>query len=447
MSDIVNRIAAFTLKTSYNSLPDNCAYYVKRAILDVIGCACAGQLTNRGRIAIEVSVKLGGDEDATIIGTPYKVSVGNAAFANGELINALDYDAMTDIGKHDVPIIVPAALAVAEDIAASGQDLITAIAVGLEISSRLNSGKDRIQVDTRKWPEVMGSSIASIAAAIAVGKLLDLDYEEMSNAIGISGYLCPPNTFRKWLEVSPVQMIKYGSSGWSAQAGVTAALLAQGGYTGDKEVFDGANGYWRFTGRSEPLDEEMLADLGQNWLWQKVNFKKYPAGGVLSGILNQFIDLISENNIKPNEVEKITACAPRIVGFGLFRENDLQTPDDYCFSAIYLLACAAHNINPFLWQREETRQDPNIKKFMQNVDLNVITDESPAKPLELIANGKEYIGKLSERRELDDELLKEKFAGNTSPYLSPKETETIIAQTLQLEKLTNVVKLMDLVSK
>jgi len=359
--------------------------------------------------------------------------------------------AMTDIGKHDVPIIVPAALAVAESIGASGKDLITSIAVGLEISSRLNSGIDRIRASSQTLPAVTGYGTASIAAATTVGKLLNLDREKMSNAIGISGYLCPPSTFRKWLETTPIRMIKYGSSGWGAQVGVTSALLAQNGYTGDTELFDGNYGYWRFTGKKEVQGEEIFADLGNNWLWQKVNFKTYPAGGVLSGIFDQFIELIEINAIKPEDIEKITAYAPPIVSFKLFRENDLQTPDDYCFNTRYLLACAAHRIGRSLWQRDEVRQDPKIHKFMKDVEFIVITDQKASKAVEVIADGQSYEGKTDDKREPDkaidaDIILIDKFKDNTSPHLASKRMQQMINGILDLEKLPTIGPLLEFIS-
>ncbi|MCX6012705.1 MAG: MmgE/PrpD family protein [Chloroflexi bacterium] len=453
MSETINRITEFAVKTNFGNLSDTSAYFIKQAVLDLIGCAYTGISTKRGRIAIDVSTKLGGPQESTIIGTSHKVSSANAAFANGELINALDFDAMTDIGKHDVPVVIPAAMAVAESIGASGQDLISAISIGLEISTRLNSGSDRIVVSAQKWPAVMGSSAASIAAAITVGKLLGLDKEKMSNAIGISGYLCPPNTFKKWLETSPVSMIKYGSSGWGAQVGVTSALLAFNGYTGDTELFDGEYGFWRFTGKSEPLSEDTFADLGDKWVWQKVNFKKYPAGGVLSGILNQFIQLIEANNLKAEDIDQITAYGPAIAGFKLFRENELQTPDDYCFNTGYLLACAANRIKRSLWQREETRQDPGIKKFMQTINLNLITGAKIPRPIEVLANRQRYTWKTDYERKQEtekeigaDEILIEKFMDNTSVYLSLKKRKKIIQEILKLEECANFAHLMELVT-
>jgi len=453
MTEIIDRITKFAVQTNFNDLPDARAYFIKRAVMDLVGCAYAGISTERGSIAIDVSAKLGGPQESTIIGTPYKVSSVNAAFANGELINALDFDAMTDVGKHDVPVIISAAIAVAESIEASGRDLILAIAIGLEISSRLHSDANRINPSAQTWPAVLGSSAASIAAAITVGKLLNLDREKMANAIGISGNLCPPSIFRKWLETSPVRMIKYGSSGWGAQVGVTAALLAQSGYTGDTELFDGEYGFWRFIGKSEPQSEEVFIDLGDSWLWQRVNFKKYPAGGVLSGILNQFIQLIEVNDLKPEDIVKITAYAPAIVGFRLFRENELRTPDDYCFNTRYLLACAAHRIGRSLWQHEEIRQDPKIRQFMRTLELSVITDSKTSKTIEVMTREQSYTGDPDSIKAFEssnainsDELAINKFTDNTSGRLISERIQEIAQVILNLEECPSIVPLMKLVS-
>lgn len=82
----------------------------------------------------------------------------------------------------------------------------------------------------------------ALAAATGAGKILNLDQDKIANAIGIAGCICPPNIARKCMETSPVRMTKYGPAGWSAQAGVTSALLAGMGYTGDTDLFEGEYG-------------------------------------------------------------------------------------------------------------------------------------------------------------------------------------------------------------
>jgi 2-methylcitrate dehydratase PrpD len=85
---------------------------------------------------------------------------------------------------------------------------------------------------------------------------------------------------RKELETSPVKMVKYSPLGWGAQAGVTAALLAGLGYTGDTELFVGDYGFWRYTGKNKGQwnTEGILDGLGTQWAAHQMTYKQYPAG-------------------------------------------------------------------------------------------------------------------------------------------------------------------------
>ena len=99
----------------------------------------------------------------------------------------------------------------------------------------------------------------------------------MANAIGIAGYCCIPNTLSKWMTVIPSKMTKYGPAGWAAQAGVTSALLAEMGFTGDTAIFEGDRSFWRFTGNTEWDARRVLENIGREWK-QKMTYKHYPAG-------------------------------------------------------------------------------------------------------------------------------------------------------------------------
>jgi 2-methylcitrate dehydratase PrpD len=256
----------------------------KRVLLDSIGCAIGGLSMERGKIARRLATRLGGPPESTILGTSDKVSCDNAAFANGELINALDFDAMCP--SHLTPHVLPAPLAVGESVGATGRQVIMAVALGLEIGRRvIAAGRQRYEVtpdgpDAGKliWPLVAGYSGSTIGAAVGVGKILNFDQKKMANAIGIAGYLCPPNTHRKWTDTAPVAMTKYGSSGWGAKGGVTAALLADEGYVGDSDIFEGDRCFWRYTGSEHWNPDTVVKDLGKKWVSREISYKQYPCG-------------------------------------------------------------------------------------------------------------------------------------------------------------------------
>ena len=281
MENITETIAKFTTQAKFTDLPEKVVHEVKRVVLDSVGNAIYGLSSEKGSIAAKLAAKLGGPPESTIIGTKDRVSSTNAAFANGELINALDFDA-TSPGGHDVPGLIGGALAIAESCGVSGKDLILAIALSFEISARLkikiasivNEGPDKGKM---QFPSVFGQSTYALAAAVSAGKILNLSRQKMANAIGIAGCLCPPNIARKSHETVPFRMTKYGVAGAVSQTGIMSALLAEMGYTGDTDLFDGEYGFWRYTGL-EPRGEEMLSDLGVEWCSHKIDYKQYPSG-------------------------------------------------------------------------------------------------------------------------------------------------------------------------
>jgi 2-methylcitrate dehydratase PrpD len=472
MEKTMERLVSFVTETRFRDLPSDVVHEVKRVFMDSAGCAVAGLSTERGGIAVELTRKLGGLPESTIIGTNDRVSPTGAAFANGELINALDFDALSPRIVHVVPMVLPAALALAESAGTSGKDLVLALALGIEIpvrlkptSARAASGKaaDRSQ---RGLPSVSGFSVATLAAAASCSKVLGLDEEKTANAIGIAGCICLPNTFRKFTDTVPVRMTKYGPSGWGAQCGVTSALLAEMGYTGDTDLFEGELNFWRYTGQEQWKTAELPADLGIKWEGHHLRYKLYPSGGVLAGVLDKFIEIVEENDFGPEDIERIVAHPPAIVQNRLWRENTLRTPEDYTFDLLYLIACAAHRIDPVHWQDPEVRQDPRLRKFMQRIEFRTVIDEEdfiqagPEDPrrfqmgIEITAKGRDFKEKTphvkgswepAEFRITNDALIR-KFSGNVAKALPLSKANHVAQTMLEMENLHSVAGLMEMIA-
>jgi 2-methylcitrate dehydratase PrpD len=471
MGNTISKLARFTYEASFSDLPEEVVHEMKRVLLDSIGCAIAGLLSERGKIAVELAKKLNGPPESTILGTKHKVSSANGAFANGELMNALDFDALSPQVVHIVPILIPAVLAMAESVSASGKDLILATALGLEIPVRLKPSTDQNPADSsdkgpRPLPPVTGYSVVTLAAAAGASKILNQGQETTAHAISTAGCMSPPNLFHKFIDTSPVRMTKYGSTGWGAQAGVTSALLADIGYTGDTNLFEGEFGFWRFTGQETWRTEELPAELGKEWLGHHLKYKLYPCGGVLSGVLDRFIEIVHENDYKPSDIEEIVAQPLAIVQNRLWQENKLETADDYAFDLLYLLACAAHRINPVRWQDREIRQDPGIKEFMERIAFRMVIDENDsyrarlADPrsfqmrIEVTAKGKTFKEKIpfvkgswepEEFRMTDDALIK-KFTENAQRVLPSKKVDQLIRMLFELENIDNIAQMMETVT-
>ena len=144
------------------------------------------------------------------------------------------------------------------------------ITLGHEIARRLQMATPATYSPKESGPEygkmsfapVSGHGTSGFGAAVGAGAILKLSAEKMANAMGIAGYVSPPSTFRKWTDTVPCRMTKYGPPGFTAEVGVRAALLADRGYYGDTNIFEGEHGYWRFTGFERWNKDVVVAGLG-----------------------------------------------------------------------------------------------------------------------------------------------------------------------------------------
>lgn len=221
--------------SEYAALPPEVVEESKRLVLDSLGCAVGATDSPKGRIGIALGQLIGGSaDDATVIGTGKRYNVFGAAFANGELINALDFDAVLPPG-HVVPYVPPGALAIAESQNSSGRDLISAVAVGHEISYRIVKAMDYLR-DVKDGkvtpPPVYGYSSTVFGATSAIAMLKRLSGEVHADALGVAGSILPANASHAWAMHAPATTIKYRMAGLLVQAALTAVYSASSAIAG-----------------------------------------------------------------------------------------------------------------------------------------------------------------------------------------------------------------------
>jgi len=474
MPNKTEKLVDFLVGATFDDLPRDVVHETKRALLDSAGCAIAGLQMQASKITVEFAGKLGGPEESSILGTRKKVARTNAAFANGQLINAQDFDAGAagaGTASHDTASIVAGALAQAEAGGASGKDLVLAIALGHEVSMRLRAAEGRDmtvakdgQSDAKlSHARVFGFSGVTLAVAASVGKLLDLDRERMTNALGIASFICPPNTVMRYFDMSPVKMTKYTVFGQIAQVGVQAAMLAEMGFTGDDDILEGQSGFFEFTGGA-PIDADVVTEgIGEKWV-HSVDYKRYPSNYPTAGAKDCFIQIIEENNLRPDEIEKITARIWPIWHRRSMRGNTLSTEEEYLFNVVYQLACAAHRIEPTRWHLPEVKNDGKIADFMRRVDFDIGCDEQAfthaklADPnanlsaAEVTARGETFrketlyrkgLHEPAEFRMTDEEITK-KFKENVSDMLKEDAATNASNTILDAENIDDVTKITDM---
>ncbi len=296
----------------FEDLPRDVVDQTCLRVLDVFGLVLAGLGTPFGRSVRQAVLALNPAGPSRIFGTGDATTVPGAAFANGALSQALEFD-----DTHNESIVhmsspsVAAAFALAGSARIAGPDLIAAIAIGNEISCRVGSVSPG-QFHRRGFHPT--GLFATFGATWLAGRLLGLTKEQMTNAAGIAGSFAS-GLLQCWVDGT---QSKFLHPGWSAQSGITAAMLGKTGTTGPTAVFEGRFGLF-----ASHLQDESVArnygritdGLGDHWETRSASFKPFPVAHVIHPYIDALLRLRARHGIAPERVERIVCpVAPYIVG-------------------------------------------------------------------------------------------------------------------------------------
>lgn len=306
---LVLALGRFAADVRSNGLPDDVVLDATERVIDTLGNALAAVGEEPASIALGVASDMGGAEQATSIGSGLRLPAASAAFVNGTLAHALDFDD-THLPSvlHPSASVVPAALAVAELTGATGIETLTAVAVGDEIAVRLGMASYDAGLRNSIFFENglhATSIIGTLASASAAAVLIGLSDEDVSHAIGIAASMGAG-----LLEANRTGgSVKRIHCGWAAHSGITAAMLAKGGLTAPPTVLEGRFGFFRAysEGRFEP--EAILGGLGTTWEMLRIFYKPYPTNHFTHAGIDASLRL-RERGVEPSEIERIELGLP-----------------------------------------------------------------------------------------------------------------------------------------
>ena len=441
---------------TYDTLPQEVIDITKTLVFDAVSNTLGGLASDKGKIGVQFAKMNGGFPEATVYGTGQKVSAAVAALANGELMNGLDYDPV----PHVPPILMPAVMAVAEQLGSTGKELITALAVGGEVAIRLSDVLQNAMRwslrDTGKTPDVYGNSNEHvIGAAIGCGMLMGLNREQLAQCIGISAGICSLPICRDWESTMPKTMIKYFPAAWLAHTAVCAAQLASLGYTGNAYTLDSEYGfpviYCRIPGIWDP--EEVVRDIGKTWKWLNMGLKPYPACRYLHSDLDCFYKLLDEYHFSPDEIDEIRCYSATFVAHP--DQMAVENQVDAQFSGPYSLAMIlyGYEVGP-AWQNKAALTDPRIRSFMSKVKMLTSEHHYELKkkdPLawyakvEIDARGQTFTAECDYSKgtnrdgyRITQEELDKRFFNNAQIILPTEKIEKAIEQLKHLEEFDDL---------
>jgi len=296
-------LAKNVVQTSYDALPTVAVEAAKLQILDTIGVAIAGSNEAGVPELLGILKGLGGRKESSVIAYSTKLPAPHAAQVNATMSHALDYDDdHHDSNTHPGCIVVPTALAMAEAIGkVSGKECIAAIALGGDLLVRIGGATwYEGGVHRSGWH---ATTINGVFGATAVaGKMLGLDEDKMVNALGIAYHQAAGN-LQCTLDGALTKRI---GPGFVTRDGIMSALMAKAGITGAHNCFEGKRSLYNIYHQGGYKRDYLLQDLGKRFLGAELVFKPYPCVRQSHVSIEAALGLVTEHNIKPEEVEGIT---------------------------------------------------------------------------------------------------------------------------------------------
>ena len=236
MDRTTEMLASYACRLRFEELDDKTVHQVKRTLVDTMGCAMGGFVSEPAKIARGMASTITSTTPARVFGTDVYTSPDMAAFANGVMVRYLDCnDSYFSPGGGHPSDMITAVLALADPMLSDGRTIVTAIALAYEVFCRLS---DQVVIGDLGWDQGIFSVVG---AACGAGKILGLDQEQMSNAISLAITPSLPLAVTRSGELS---MWKGCATAASSRSAVFAALLAAEGMQGPGEPFDGKRGLW-----------------------------------------------------------------------------------------------------------------------------------------------------------------------------------------------------------
>lgn len=421
-SSLTRDVAEWSSGLAYDDLPDDVVSATRRHLLDTLGIAIASTsqpFGRRWRHWSSTPIR----EGATALGLPGTYPAEQAALVNAVLAHGLDFDDTYQPGiVHIGAVVVPAALAVAQQNNRDTDELLTAIAAGYEFESRL--GEASAGAFHRKgWHAT--PICGAFAAALVAARLFGHSVDQTVAALGIVG------SFASGIQ----QFLRDGTDtkrlhpGWAAAAGIQAARFAAIGFEGPAAILEGHYGlYATHVGRDEFTPQAVTAELGHRWNIRKMSIKPYPC----CHLMHAHIDAVRELRAQGVEAQQVQSVTARIHESGLHllgEPIDVKQRPGSTYGAQFSLPFAVAvafcddeiDLRSFSQERLE---DPEVLGLAARVSCAV--DEQSAYPQHFdgavavtLADGavverRVPVNPGSPDRPLSDDMLESKFVANAT---------------------------------
>ncbi len=294
--------AAFAAALRGEALPPEIDAAVRANLLDTLACATAGGTAPGVAEVVALATEWGGAPQALIWGTGMRVPAHHAAWVNGTMAHARDYDDTHDAAiLHAGVSVVPASLAAAElNPRATGADLVAGVAAGLELVCRLGMATT---IGIIESGFIYSSLLGYFGAAAAAARVAGLDAAGVQNAMGIA-FSQAAGTHQVTRDAA---LTKRMQPGFAAQAGVLAVELTRRGIRGAQNVFDGVDGLFRIYLRGGYDPARLRDGLGRRWDMADLSYKPFPCCRFNHTAIDAALEIATRPGFDASRVTRVVA--------------------------------------------------------------------------------------------------------------------------------------------
>lgn len=436
------------LAIDFASLPKAAVDMARHVTLDGLAVMLAGatEPLGVGRITIDYVRAMGGAPQASVVAGGFKTSMQSAAYANGTLAHALDWDNTWYPLNHPTSPTLPAILAIGECHGIGGRRIVEAIVAAFEVQGRVRLAATGMDTGRRFHKPGTTGLFGAVAAAI---RLLDLDREQALMAFGLAGSRAGS------MSINTGSMTKSSHSGHAARMGVECGLLAKMGWTAHPDVF-GPGGFFDTFLHGDADPEALVRDFARplRMVDPGVGFKKYPSNYFTHRPIDAALALRAEPGFDPSRIATVEIRFPR------FEYVDRPRPVtglDGKFSVQYATAIALLDggvgVESF---DDERRFAPDAVDLLERTTL-AFDDAIPRDfdRMHCVVRVTLQDGRVSERKvdalsgwighPLSDEQRIRKFYSCARRVLADERAGRVIELVDRLETLGDVREIMDIV--
>jgi len=434
----IAQLADFACSATLDTLSAGARDRARWVLADCVPVIAAGMQQQEMRAFVDAQLANGAAGSAWVIGTGRRAHALDAALLNGTAGTWLELDEGNLFARgHPGIQVVPAAIAVAQQLGSSGTELLAAIAIGYEVSARVSRAADvRLAVHPHGTYGVIG-------AAVAVARLKRFNAAQMCELLNVAPSMGLATSRQTLLDGATVRNIYTGHSGFM---GITATRLVECGFTGEVDGIGSVYGKVL----SETFDrEKAIAGLGREWLIAQNYFKLHPTGRYAHAAIDALEDLLAHvpgGQLAADQIERVEVRTYMLAA--MLAEKRVTSSFGARFSIPFALATILHHRHTGLaCYSEEAVANPAVQALALKVDVDEdkahtarYPNETPCDVRIAMRDGTTHAGhcaimKGEPSNPHQPGQLEAKFFELGTPVWGEKQTRTLFDSLMQVEDI------------